>query len=161
MVWAGVVSTGRCGPFFIEGTLDGASYLRLLNERVIPALQAVQNPDEPLIFQQDGAPPHYARQVRNRLDEAFSEWIGRRGSIEWPPRSTDMTVADFFLWGYLKDKVYARHPTSLEELKKFIREEFHTIPQEMLARACASVKHRLEMCCFLEGQQLKLHKEYA
>jgi hypothetical protein len=33
-------------------------------------------------------------------------WIGRGGSITWPPRSPDLTPLDFFLWGYAKNIVY-------------------------------------------------------
>ncbi|GBN05744.1 hypothetical protein AVEN_46340-1 [Araneus ventricosus] len=38
-------------------------------------------------------------------------WIGRAGLddvplLPWPPRSPDLTLCDFFLWGYVKDKVY-------------------------------------------------------
>lgn len=53
--------------------------------------------EENLFFQQDGAPPHYAMPVRNWLNERFpGKWIGRRGAIEWPPRSPDLTPLDFF-----------------------------------------------------------------
>nr|CAI5833004.1 unnamed protein product [Callosobruchus analis] len=34
------------------------------------------------------------------------QWIGRRGPIEFPPRSPDLTPLDFFLWGTVKDEVY-------------------------------------------------------
>lgn len=54
MVWAGVRSTGRCGPLFIEGTLDCKSYLDFPNVKVIPALEALHpNAREDSIFQQD------------------------------------------------------------------------------------------------------------
>ena len=60
-----------------------------------------------VIFQQDGAPPHWGLEVRQFLNETFSDrWIGRDGPILWPPRSTDITPLDFFLWGcYVKDMV--------------------------------------------------------
>jgi hypothetical protein len=68
-----------------------------------------------LIFQQDGAPAHYDVRVRDFLDNMCT-WIGRRGDIEWPPRSPDLTVPDFFLWGYLKDKIFSRSPKSTDKL---------------------------------------------
>ena len=52
------------------------------------------------------------------LQNAPQKEIGRRqvrrprrpldGPIKWPPRSPDLTPPDFFLWGVLKDKVYAK-----------------------------------------------------
>ncbi|XP_074041538.1 LMBR1-like protein lilipod isoform X2 [Leptinotarsa decemlineata] len=51
-----------------------------------------------LIVQLDGCSVHYARAVRQWLNEHFpNRWIGRGSSfIEWPPRSPDLTVLDFF-----------------------------------------------------------------
>ena len=41
-----------------------------------------------LHFQQDGAPAHYTKDVRQWLDETFpGHWIGCQGPIEWPARS--------------------------------------------------------------------------
>ena len=56
--------------------------------------------DDSFIFQEDGAPAHYANVVRNALNERLTNrWIGRRGTIEWPAHSPDLTPLDFFLWG--------------------------------------------------------------
>ena len=84
--------------------------------------------------------------VTNWLNLHFNDrWIGRFGPIEWPARSCDLTVADFFLWGYLKDRVYRTPVNSTDELKRRIREEFERIPQWMIERAARSVQDRLEM----------------
>ena len=49
-----------------------------------------------LYFQQDGAPAYYEFDVRCWLDKKFKKkWIGRRGPIEWPARSPDLTVPEF------------------------------------------------------------------
>jgi hypothetical protein len=56
-----------------------------------------QNLDSSIWFQQNGAPPHYGVNVRRFLDNQFERrWIGRRGPMEWPPRSPDLTPLDFF-----------------------------------------------------------------
>ena len=57
--------------------------------------------EEDFYFQQDWAPPHYHCDVTSFLNERFPNgWIGRRGFVEYPPRSPDLTPLDFFLWGY-------------------------------------------------------------
>ena len=64
------------------------------------------------IFQQDGAPPHYNFDVRAHLNAILpGRWIGRASHndsplLPWPPRSPDLNPCDFFLWGYIKDRVY-------------------------------------------------------
>lgn len=50
--------------------------------------------------------PHFARAVRTHLDEHRPQWIGRGGPVAWPPRSPDLTPLDFYLWGWMKQKVY-------------------------------------------------------
>ena len=69
-------------------------------------------------FQQDGAPVHFHIDVRNYLNKEFPRgWAGRVEPIEYPPRSSDLTPLDFYLWGVLKDIVYAMKPETLQELR--------------------------------------------
>ena len=44
---------------------------------------------------QDGAPPHDPNSIRNILNALPGGWIGRYGTIEWAPRSPDLTTMDF------------------------------------------------------------------
>jgi hypothetical protein len=44
-----------------------------------------------------------------------------------------MTPLDFFLWGYVKDKVYATKVTGVADLKTWIRDVITTINRSMLA----------------------------
>ena len=67
---------------------------------------------ESWIFQQDGAPPHTTKKVRDLLNEEFgSNYFagGKRGAklgLGWdfPSSSCDLTVMDFFANPYLKEK---------------------------------------------------------
>ena len=45
------------------------------------------------------------------------------GPLEWPARSPDLTPMDFWLWGYLKEKVYAHNPKTVDQLQVVIRNE--------------------------------------
>ena len=106
-VWGGITSAGLVGPFFFESTVTGASYLKMLQEKVWSVISQREHIGE-LYFQQDGAPPHYATIVRNWLDDSFpNRWIGRRGPVEWRPRSPDLSPPDFFLRGEMKNAIKA------------------------------------------------------
>jgi hypothetical protein len=49
-----------------------------------------------VLFQQDGAHPHFHKEVTDFLNIKFPEkWIGRGGPITWLPRSPDLTPLDF------------------------------------------------------------------
>ena len=154
-VWCGITSSAVVGPFFIRDTVNGERYLELLKSKVFPVISTWNNSQ--LLFMQDGAPPHFARNVRDWLNENFSmRWIGRRGPVEWPPRSPDLTPMDFFLWGYIKDIVYRKKLEKLEELEEAIQEAIAAIPPDMLMRAVHSVQHRLEKCRDQNGTQVEL-----
>jgi len=47
----------------------------------------------------------------------FGTVISCFGDIAWPARSPDITVPDFFLWGFLKDRVFRRRIMTIQELK--------------------------------------------
>ena len=120
-VWCGLSARGLIGPFFFKGTVTGEAYLEMLGSSILPAIRALYENIE-VFYQQDGAPPHYHRDVRAFLDDNLQgHWIGRRGTFEFPQRSPDLTPLDFYLWGALKDVVYRRKPTKLGDLRAEIR----------------------------------------
>ncbi|GFU70071.1 uncharacterized protein TNCV_2752061 [Trichonephila clavipes] len=69
---------------------------------------------------------HTANPVKTFLIQTFGEdRIVCR--YPWSPRSPDLIPADFWLWGYLKYRVYLSGPSSLSELKDAIRKSIlHT-----------------------------------
>ncbi|GBM97955.1 hypothetical protein AVEN_150652-1, partial [Araneus ventricosus] len=77
-----------------------------------------------IIFTQDGAPPHWNLEVRESLNNVIpNRWIGHVGAnnkvmLPWLPRLPDITPCDFFLWSFVKDKVYMPPlPRNLENLR--------------------------------------------
>ena len=97
-------------------------------------------------FQQDGAPAHYTRKVRDYFNQFFlGRWIGCRGPLEWAARSPDLTPCDFFLWGFFKSKVYSTRSQNLLELEQNIRASCGLLTQDLLqgiGQEC--VKRRLK-----------------
>jgi transposase len=114
-VWCGMTSERIIGPYFFQNqngetaTIIGASYRKCIEECLIPQIQDVN-----MWFQQDGATAHTARESIQLLKTIFPDrLISRFGDIPWAPRSCDLTPLDFFLWGYLKSKVYINRPRVL------------------------------------------------
>ena len=68
------------GPFFFaEKSITAQIYLDVLTEYVSPQLEQYQ---PQVIFQQDDAPPYWDLEVRQFLNEKFSDrWIKRNGPI--------------------------------------------------------------------------------
>jgi len=68
--------------------------------------------------------------------------ISRFGDVSWPPRSPDRSTCDFFLWGYLKSRVYTHKPRTLNDLKEAIRQEICSINRQLLARVLDDLKKK-------------------
>jgi hypothetical protein len=51
------------GPYFFDGTVTGESYLEMLREVVLPELENSPLYNIEIIWQKDGAKPHYSLQV--------------------------------------------------------------------------------------------------
>ena len=73
-------------------------------------------------MQHNRAPPHYSLCIRLVINEIFDEkWIGRGGPVAWPLRWPDLTSLDYFLWGFVKERVMAVAPTTPDDVKERIR----------------------------------------
>ena len=55
------------------------------------------------VFQQDGAPPHRARDTVTMLQRETPEFIPPE---MWPPNSPDLKPVDHSIWGMLQKRVY-------------------------------------------------------
>ena len=77
-----------------------------------------------------------------------------RGDIGWPLHSPDLTLRDFFLWGYLKAQVYLHRPQTLEALGEAITQEDAAIPPEMIRQVMRNYRERLNECIVNEGRHL-------
>lgn len=124
----------------------------MIREFLAPRLQDY---GEDLWFQQDGAPAHLARETLAMLRQYFpGRLISKFGDLNWPPRSPDLTAPDFFLWGYLKERVYLNDPKTLEDLKANIIREVDLITAEMLQSVMQSALERARVCESNAGNHL-------
>lgn len=144
-VWACVAYSGLVSFDISHETMNSDRYCNVLNDKVIPYFS--RHPEK--LYQQDGAPPHYSINARAILDKQLAgRWIGRRGPIEWPARSPDLSVCDYWLWAYLRSQVYTNGETfrSVADLRAKITEEIENIPMDMYRRAFKNFPKRLVQC---------------
>ncbi|GBO01185.1 hypothetical protein AVEN_234091-1 [Araneus ventricosus] len=86
---------------------------------------------------QDGAPPHIDHHVKQLLRHHFTDArvISPHFRTACPPLSPDITLCDFWLWGFLKDNIYRKSPASLSDMKDSIRRHFLHILADSLRSA--------------------------
>lgn len=149
-VWAGMVGSQTVGPYFLPQRVNGEVFHEFLENDLYGLIE-----DLPLDvingmwYQMDGCPAHYSRNVREWMSRRFPRrWIGRGGTVSWPPRSPDLTPLDFYLWGNVKRLCYSTAVNSREELVDRITRAFDQLklkPEEV-ERATSSVRVRCESC---------------
>ena len=145
--------------YIFEGNLTANRYVEIL-ETAIPDLLD----DVPLAhvneiyFQQDGAPAHNSQMARLFLENNFTnQWIGTNGPIRWPPRSPDLSILDFFLWGYLENKIYKVHYDNIQDLGNAIRESFRYLQNHpvVLLNSLKRIGKVCEACIQHNGNQFE------
>lgn len=132
-VWTGLCGNGEViGPYFFNRNVNGRTYSEMLVNFAFPSIARAYNRFGPVFdgvwWFQDGAPPHRSRAVRQLLRQRFeNRVVALHSDIEWPPRSPDLTPCDFFLWGYLKQRVFATEVQDLPTLRRRIVDEMNTL----------------------------------
>jgi len=144
------------GPFFFaEENVTRMIYLDMLQLWPMPQLQNIPT----FIFQQDGSLAHFHCDVRQYLNTALpGRWIGRVSGNDqqlmlWAPRSPDLTPCDFFLWGYVKDRVFVAR--DLADLKARIIAAVKNIDARMLTRVWHELEYRIGVCRVISGADIE------
>ena len=106
-------------------------------------------------FQQNGAPPHCSKEAIELkwLSGIFgSRLISRNADFLQPYYPLDLNPFDFYLWGYLKSRVYANPvPHNTEQLKENIRREVRRIKQTTVVSAVENLLPHIQNLVFQEG----------
>ena len=103
-------------------------------------------------FQQDGATCHTSNESMTEI-ESFDDRIILKAS--WPLRSPHLSPPDFFLWGALKGKAYAKKPRTIQEPENNIRREIAAISKDVLQATFANMKRRVQLCLDSGGEHFQ------
>jgi hypothetical protein len=74
-----------------------------------------------------------------------------------PPRFPDLTLLDFFAWGFIKDVVYSTKVRDLADLRQRIIEAVEFITPHMLINMCQELEYRLDICRATIGAHNKVY----
>jgi len=107
---------------------------------------------------QDGAPPHFSCFVTDVLNERFPDaWSGRGGPIPWPPQSPDLSPLDFFLWGYIKNIVYAGKIRNIQHPQESITSAIETVIRDMIQITWQEIEFRLDISRVTNGAYIEMY----
>lgn len=148
-VWA-AMSSKRIFILFFDCIVDANAYQRFVDEFVATF---TENDIYYAWFQQDNAPAHTAKSTLKHLEMFFGERVISRGL--WPARSPDLSPSDYFLWGYLKERVYQNCPRTVQDLRMNILSSVQNISSELLHNAVNSLIQRANLCIQVGGQHFQ------
>jgi hypothetical protein len=123
-------------------------------ENIVPSLVSVCYPDgrcraRKCVVHFDNAPIHNSKLVTEKLME---EGLKRMPN---PAYSPNLSPCDFFLFGYLKDKLIDKEYTTPEELFTEVETMISEIPSDMISRVFLTWQERLRK--WIEMRR-KLHR---
>jgi hypothetical protein len=150
-VWFAFSQKFRVTPYFFTGNVNGDSYRQLIQGHLVPFLKQ-HHRFRQTTFQQDGATPHTAANTIELLQSFFHDQLIALGTNwEWPANSPDLSPLDYFLWGYIKQKVYCSSPKTVSELQTSIETAIANIEADLLVESIESLRDRLTMCIAVNG----------
>lgn len=141
MARCAISSRGMIDSYFFENVnVTEKTYKNMLCYFFFPKF--LENSQD-MIFQQDGAPPHFNIPVHQHLNEKLGKrWICRGGPVPWPPRSSDLTASDFFLWRYMKDRVFRTPPLTISVLRTRFTAAIFLITEKTLKKVVENTELR-------------------
>lgn len=150
MYW-GCFSHGGVGPLIaVDGMMNSVKYIGTLRQQAIPELRK-RFPGKSGIFQQDLAPCHTSKKVR----EFFN--TKKVSVLPWPGNSPDLNPIEN-LWAIVKARLRAKECSNKTSLNMAINEVWSENDQE-LAEICSklveSMPQRVQMCLKARGGHTK------
>jgi len=138
-------------------TVNSACYVVIIRNFLVTELRRRRLNQFQIWFHQDGATAHTSREAMAELWRLFpGKLISHRGDVPWPPPPPppDRSPCNFFLWGYLKGKVYIDKPRDIPQLQNAIEQEMRAIPRQMCEQEMTNFSRRLNECIQNKGRRL-------
>ena len=77
--------------------------------------------------------------------------------MPWPPRSPDLSPLDFFLWGYIKNIVYAEKIKNIQHLQERITSAIETVTKDIIQKTWQEIEFRLDVSRATKGAHIEMY----
>ena len=145
MTWGRILRKGKTSLFCFTNIMDGPFYVSILQNQLLPAAQNMYRKGWHL--QQDNNLKHISHIAKKFIAE------NRIHMIDWPSNSPDLNLIKN-VWQIIKNNVEKRMPQNVDELARFMVEEWEAIPQEVVNNLISSMKDRCESVLEKNGDRI-------
>ena len=138
MVWGAVGINFKSNLVFCGSSINSTKYLSILEESKFYEQVRNSYSNREYLFQQDGAPAHTSKETLDKLLKELKVLLG------WPPNSPDLSPIEM-CWAIMKKRISHgdNFPTTNEQLKQRIQEEWDRLDQEMINQLVFTFRDRL------------------
>ena len=143
-VWGGFCINGKSSLFCFSEIMDAKFYVNILREHT-PEIEQLM--EDEWRFQQDNDPKHTSRLAKAFLEETMPE------VLDWPSNSPDLNPIEN-LWCIVKNNVEKRMPKNLDELRRYMINEWVDIPESTLINLIRSMRRRCELVIESNGERI-------
>ncbi len=127
----------------VNGIMKSDDYQRILGRNVVASVRKLRLHQRSWVFQQDNDPKHTSKSTQKWLQTK------RWRVLKWPAMSPDLNPIEH-LWRDLKTAVGRRHPSNLNDLEQFAKEEWSKIPVERCKKLIHGYRKRLISVIFFQ-----------
>ena len=142
-VWAYIDREGKGNLTFYEGSLNQYSYQKILDEFLYPTANGKYGLKRWSLVH-DGATCHTANSTKQAI------LAQARRIIDWPAASPDLNPIEN-VWALLKRAVNRKNPSSKQELKNIIQDEWNKLDNSIVQGLARSMPARLNKLLETKG----------
>ncbi|GBB92182.1 hypothetical protein RclHR1_01980007 [Rhizophagus clarus] len=142
--WGRFYIMGKTSLFCFRRIMNAEFYVEILQNHV-PQIDEMLGDD--WRFQQDNDPKHTSRIAKEFLRDNVPE------VMDWPSNSPDLNLIEN-LWAIVKGNVERRMPKNLNDLERFMVEEWNSIPETVILGLVGSMKKRCELIIENNGERI-------
>jgi transposase len=137
-VWGGVSAKGKTRLFFYTGDLNAVKYRDKILKKAKQDFKDVfgaRNGD--WTFLHDGASCHSAKSTNEWLENNVPNHITSGAHGDFPAKSPDLNAPIEHVWGYMKDKLEYKRPTTIPAMKTRLKRLWNEYDQNAVAKQAA------------------------
>ncbi len=143
MFWGCFAASGTGCFDCVNGIMKSDDYQRILGRNVVASVRKLHLHQRSWVFQQDNDSKHTSKSTQKWLQTK------RWRVLKWPAMSPDLNPIEH-LWRDVKTAVGRRHPSNLNDLEQFAKEEWSKIPVERCKKLIHGYRKRLISAIFFQ-----------